>query len=304
MQRLNRALRFIDLNFRMAQKYEALQKPWMHLSLGGGLLTLLVLLPLGILIRWLGAWPIVWVLIGLIVLVYLWGLLVLGEITSLRTAQIFADLIQDDPHTAFDDASMAVYGAYAFDMLKYVLAAPGLSLLIRFQELFGDVSQARSGWKRAHPLIPPILALEDVDLRDAIEKIKGMIADNLLRFQPGYIPVARVSRVVGSGSILIGLIAGAFLAARIGDPLFAASWRSVLAVSAGLAAAGILSLAGIAFSTYFRTCYHTALYCWALKVQAARQGTGDGMAAPPEILSQVMGNQPKDGKEGSDATKT
>ena len=304
MQRLNRALRFIDLNFRMAQENEALQKPWMYLSLGGGLLTLLWFVPLGILVRWLGAWPLVWVLIGLMVPVYLWSLLVLGEITALYTAQIFAAVIAEDPDASFDDAPMAVYSAHAISVLVYKLAAPGLSLLIVFQDLFGTASQPRSAWQKAHPLIPPVLALEGVDLRTAVEKIKSIIADNLMRFQPDYLPVARLGQAAVLVMTLIGLIAGGFLAAWIGDPLFAASWRSFMAVGAGLAAAGILSLAGIAFSTYFRTCYHTALYCWALKVQTARKGTGAGVAAPPEILSRVLSLQPKDGKEGSDATKT
>ena len=312
MQRLTNALRFIDFSIRMALKYEALQKPWMVLSLSAGVLTALWLLPLGLLIRWLGSWPIVWVLVGVIILLYVGYLRILGEITALRTAQIFSGLINGGEGAAFDESPMAVFNTHGGDVLLYMLAAPGLNLLLAFQELFSKPSQTALTWKKAHPLIPPIIALEDLNLKGAIEAVKAIVTENLLRFQPGYLPVGGVARVVEWGLILIGFTIGGVLSAKIAEPLFAASWRSFFAVGTGLVAAGILSVAGIAFSSYSRSCYHTVLHTWACKVQAVQGTPGAAVAAPPEILSAAMTKNvkdgsrkgPEDGKEGSDATKT
>jgi hypothetical protein len=296
----------------MAQKHEALQKPWMYLSLGGILLTLLWLLPMGVLIRWLGSWPWAWVLVGLLILFYWVSLWVWGEITAVHTAQIFAAVISKDGSISADEPALAVLKAHGVDLLVYVLSLPGLTLVIVWQELFAGQAQSSSAWKKAHPLIPPIVALKDLHLKPAIEEVKTTIDENLLRFQPGYLPVAWVARGGAWIAILLGLLAGWLIAVRVANPLFTASWRSWIAVGIGLAAAGTLSLVGIAFSTYFRTCYHTALYAWALDLRAARDLPGEPGVAPPAILAQAMSKKPKngsthgnnDGKEESNATKT
>ena len=316
MQRLSRAFRFINLSFRMALKHGALQKPWMYLSLGGIILTLLWLLPIGVLIRWLGSWPLAWVLVGAAIVFYLWSLMIWGELTALRTAQIFAALIQEGGGLPEDDPALAVFRAYGREILLYVLAVPGLNTEIAFQEWFAKPSPSQPAWKKAHPLIPPIIALKDLNLQGAIEALKAIVGENLLRFQPGYLPVAVVARGVAWIMVILGFIVGGFITVRIADPLFAASWRSLLAVSAGLGAVGVLSMAGMAFSTFSRACYHTALYAWALAVQEAHKVPGGAAAVPPEIISQAMSKNPipgsgpdpvagvKDKKEESDATET
>lgn len=304
MQRLKSAFRFVDLNFRMAQSYEAIQKPWMYLSLGGGLLTLLCLASLGVLLVAVGSRPFVWILIGVVTLFYLLSLQVWGEITALRTAQLFAGLIQDGEDYQPTGSSMRVFTTHWAKVLVYVLSLPGLNLILGLKEVFSKPSQPKTAWKKVHPLVPPLLALEGFGLRESVNRIKEIVGANLLRFQPSYLPVGLIARGVEWASTLVGAVGGVFIATRIANPLTAGHWRAFGAVSVGLAVAGIFWMGGIAFSSYFRTCYHTALYVWALRVEQAQKKPGEGSASPPEIISLAMHKKPRSGKEGSNATET
>lgn len=308
MQRLNGAFRFIDLSFQMAQNHEAIQKPWMFLSLGFVILTIICLGPIGALLLLAGSRPLVWVLIGGFFLLYLLSLLIVGEVTALRTAQIFASLIRDDGDQGFE-SPRAIYRTSWLDILLYLLSLPGLTLMLGFQALTSGSSRPNQGWRKAHPLIPPMIALDGFELRESIARLKEFIAKNYLKFQPGYLPVRRIARGVQWLLIVLGVVAGVFSATLIADPLTAGNWRAFFASGVGLVVAGVFSTAGIAFSTYFRTCYHTALYVWALDVQHAQAGSGGRSASPPEILSQALLKKPLEtkpmkGKEGSNATET
>ena len=303
MSRVNNAFRFIDLNFRMAQKYEAIQKPWMFLSLGGMILTLFWWIPLGVLIVVLGSWPFAWVLVGLIFLFYLLSLKFWGEVTALQTAQIFANLVHEDEDYRAAHPLKGIFQNPWLAVLVYVLSAPGLTLMMGLQEILSGSSPPQQAWRKVHPLIPPILALEGSGMQAAVKRVKQIVQDNLLRFQPGYLPVGWVARGIAWVSILVGAAAGALIAGWLADPIFSSSWRAFLAVGVGMGVLGIFSMVGIAFSTYFRTCYHTALYVWALVIEESQREPREGLASPPEILSQAMTKKPER-KEGSDATKT
>jgi hypothetical protein len=304
VQRLESAFRFVDLNFRMAKSHEAIQKPWMYLSLGGGVLTLLSMASLGVLLVGVGSRPFVWILIGVMALCYLLGLQVWGEITALRTAQIFASLIQDGEDYQPAGSSMRVFATHWAKVLVYVVSLPCLSLILGLQEVFSGPSRPKQAWKKVHPLLLPLLALEGLGLRESFNRIKEIVEANLLRFQPSYLPVGLIARGVEWALALVGAAAGVFIAARIADPLTAGPWRAFGAASVGLAVAGLFWMGGIAFSSFFRTCYHTALVVWALNVEKAQKRQGEGSASPPEIISRAMRKKPRSGKEGSDATKT
>ena len=304
MQRLNNAFRFIGLNFRLALKHEAIQKPWMFLSLGGILLTLFWWIPLGVLIMGLGPWPFAWVLVGLILFLYLMSLQIWGEITALQTAQIFANLVHEDADYRAAHPVKGIFQSPWPAVLAYVLSVPGLTLRMAFREILSGSSPTDQAWMKVHPLIPPILALEGSGLQAALKRVKQIVQDNLLRFQPGYLPVGWVARGIAWISTLVGAVAGVLIAGWLADPILSSSWRAFLAVSVGMSVLGIFSMVGIAFSTYFRTCYHTALYAWVLAVEGAQRVSREGLASPPEILSRAMTKKPKQRKEGSDATKT
>ncbi|MFW5713228.1 MAG: hypothetical protein ACOCYU_01000 [Brevefilum sp.] len=287
----------------MAVDQESLQKPWMYLSIGGMLITIFWLALVGLLMLALPSGPLLWILIGVIALLNLLCLLVWGEITALLTAKIFAGLIQNDEEQVHADPPGFVFKTNWMDILVYVLSLPGLSLFLWVQAVFSGMSRPDHDWVSAHPLIPPMIALQDFEIREAVSRVKEIHMKNLLRFQPGYLPVGWVTRIVQWALIVLGAAGGVLIAAWIADPLSSNSLRAFLAAGSGLLVAGILSMVGIAFSTFFRTCYHTALYVWALDVKATQEGADEIMASPPEILSQALSKKPKRKKEGSDATE-
>lgn len=298
MLRLKYALRFINLSFQAAQKDEVIQKPWMYLTLGSLALSFFWLLPIAIMILWIGPRPVVWIVIGFIFLVYLLSLLAWGELSALPTAQIFSKIIEEGQSDFDQEQAGDIFSRYWLDVLLYILSLPSLRLTLGFQDLFYISSKEPGAWKKALPLLPPIIVLEDLKLRDAIQRVKTIVQGNYLRFQPGYIRVGLVSIFVEWVLIIAGSAIGVFLAAAIADPLTSGPWRLLFAVVTGMLIFGIFSTLGIAFSTYFRTCYQTALYLWALWIEAARQEGVDGQVSPPEILRQAMLLEPLYDKDG------
>ncbi len=304
MQRLKSAFRFIGLNLKMALSHEAIQKPWMYFSLGSVLLTFTWLIPIGMLLIFLGSRALVWILIGVIALLCLLSLLIWGEITALCTAQRFASLIRKHEDQPVLDSPWVVFRAHWMAILVYVLSRPALVFMLGVRESSSKSSRPNQAWKKAHPLIPSMIALEDLELKEAVARLKDIVAKNYLRFQPGYLPVGWVARTVQWVSILFGAAAGVFIAMRIADPLSAGSLRTFWGTGVGLVVIGAFSTAGIAFSTFIRACYHSALYVWALEIQDAQIQSGDRTASPPEILSQAMWKKPTNRKERSDAAET
>jgi hypothetical protein len=130
-------------------------------------------------------------------------------------------------------------------------------------------------WQVASFLFLPIIIIEDVPLRKAIERARQIHADNLLGIGVGEVGVIIVTRVISFGA-LVAVAGGAYF-------LFASG--AGLAVVLGLA--GIIIAVVAAFQSYIRTAYYTCLYLWA----AAREKAEKPVAAPAP-LAHALGARP------------
>lgn len=287
MQRLIYAFRFIKACFSLAIKHTQLRKPLVYLWMGGISLSVMWLIPLGVVMVLVGINPLGMMLIGLISSLLLFSLLTWGEIAALEICPVFDSLIQSEDKQPETEKHKPEFSHWQ-DVALWVLGLPGL-LLIRFlRKIFRPTQAARLDWLGASYLILPVVSLEALSLAEAIARIKQLIRDHLLRFHPD---IVRVRPVVGVFQWVL-VLAGGILGFRVGsmmvDQPTVNALTLLLAAAVGILLAGFLATLGIFLSSFIRACYFTTLYHWALSVETARSSGVASQGKPPGILSQVM----------------
>lgn len=289
MQSLKFAFRFIDASFSLALEKPHMQKPWLYLGLGGLGILLVWFLPLALVVGLLGYRAIGLILIGLISILIIMSLLIWGEITTLQTCQIFANITQDNENEAKAKSQKEVIFTYWFDVFVFALTLPGIQLIQLIRKMINRDDVNPPVWLDAHFLILPIIALDDLDLNQAAERVKQIVGHHLLRFSPGFIGVKLIAHLVQWLLVAAGVGLGYLVAVNIADPLEIDPWRRIMGAGIGLAWGGLLVILGSLFSTYTRASYHSALYLWICSVEAARAVGESGQSSPPKILREVLG---------------
>lgn len=291
MQKLKYALRFIKFSFQRAVENEQLQKPWMIFSLGSLVLILAAAIPLALVVGLIGLPPIGMIFIGLISTFLLFGLRIFGEVTALSTSQIFNNLIRfdADPETPGEsEPFLDVLARSGNDVAYFRLTYPILRLFYQVRGTISKEPQDVPTWLNAGGLVLPMIAVEQLATDEATKRVSDMIDGNLLRWQPSFIPVDIFSRIIEGVTTVAGIVLGFVVGIAIARPTLYGSWRMLPGCLVGLLIASVFTVVGIAFSTFIRACYHTALYCWAENVAAAQQSGGMTQVSPPKILRQVL----------------
>lgn len=289
MERLKYAFQFISASFRLAGSHSDLRRTWLYTGVGGMVILLIGFIPLALVVSLVGLGPLGLILLGLIVVLIVICLLVWGEMVALLIAEAFDSAIQNaDSHQPPVDPSQIIKRHWS-DAAILALAIPGLLLINAITQVFGSSTENQPAWSSAHYLLVPVISLESRSLKDAIGRVRQIIEMRLLRFRSDLMQVGLVAWVVQWLFLVGGAMIGFLVAVKIVDPISASHGRLIAGTALGLMVSGVLILVGILFSTFTRTCYHTALFRWATNVEAART-TGDaGTALPPAILSRILG---------------
>lgn len=296
MQRLTYAFRFIKACFSLAFKNPPLRRPWFYLWMGGVSLLSFWLFPLGVVVLVIGLRPGGMILIGLFIILLLFGLLAWGEVTGLETCRALDALTRAEDHPDALSVQQREFSRWQ-DVFLWVLMLPGLTVIHLFDRAFRPEQAEINDWLDASYLILPVISLEDLGLTEAQERIKQLVSDRLLRFHPDLVGVRQVVGVIQWVLILVGTILGFWVGLRIADPLTAGLLSRLMAMAAGLALAGLLTVLGIFFSSFSRAGYYTALYQWALNVESARKFGDASQGLPPMILRQVLQTEKPGEKE-------
>ncbi|MFH1446101.1 MAG: hypothetical protein ABIG43_01650, partial [Chloroflexota bacterium] len=149
-------------------------------------------------------------------------------------------------------------------------------------------SVIQDNWQDALYLMLPLLSLERLKLKAAVERIRSLVEKNLLRFHPGLIKV----QLIGSITLLLFMVSGIFLGILVGTELssspFANMFQRLSATGLGLLIASITTSIGIAINTFVRVIYHTAIFRWMINVTEARRKRKPELAEAPLILGSVL----------------
>jgi len=288
VQSLKYAFRFISASFSLALKNPRIQKSWLYLGVGSLVVSIVWFLPLSIAVYFLGLQPAGMILVGLIFIFALISLLVLAQVFALTTCGAFG---RNDSDEAEQTTKWPSLPERWVDAALLALSLPGKQVRQTFQQIISPKESDRSPWLDISYLILPVICLENLSLSQAVDRVKQIVGEHLLRFRADLVRVRLIAGVVQWGLMAGGIVLGFILGISLADPTSAGNWQRVLGAGAGMFLAWLPTMVGLIFGTFTRTIYHTALYQWVKNVETARQTQTSGKASPPEILRRVLGKQ-------------
>jgi len=148
-------------------------------------------------------------------------------------------------------------------------------------------------WTEATYLVLPIMVIEDVNLKDGLQRATYIAKNNLLLIGISTVGVRWITGLIGLLLGAIGLVVGFGIAFPIISLAGDSTLLIVVAVILGVLAASVFFMLANIINTYTSTAYHTCLYLWARDVeraQASQQAGFPAQVAAPRPLAAVLGN--------------
>jgi hypothetical protein len=144
-------------------------------------------------------------------------------------------------------------------------------------------------WTEASYLVLPAMVIDDLNLKDGMQRVLKITRENLLLIGISTVGVRWVTGLIG---FLLGAAGLALAFAIGGGATYLAgglNTLSIIAIAIGALVFFIFVLVASVISSYTSTAYHTCLYIWARDVEKA-QTTGQAIqVAAPAPLAAVLG---------------
>ena len=144
-------------------------------------------------------------------------------------------------------------------------------------------------WTEAAALVLPAMIIDDLNLKDGMQRIWKITKENLLLIGVSTVGVRFVTGLIGFVFGAIGLI----LAFAIGGGLAFVSGSNPTVSIVGIVIGALIFFTFVmvasVFSSYTSTAYHTCLYIWAREVEKATvQGMSPSLVKAPAPLAAVL----------------
>jgi hypothetical protein len=144
-------------------------------------------------------------------------------------------------------------------------------------------------WTEAAFLILPAMVIENINLKNALQRAGGIIKNNLLLVGISTVGVKAVNGLIGfllgGFGIALGLGAGLGIISLTNSTTLA-TFGIVTGIGLGVILAGIFIMVATVVTSYTTTAYHTCLYLWARDVEKAQtSGSGVQVLAPAPLAA-------------------
>jgi hypothetical protein len=293
MESLSRGWGFLKQSWQMAMKDRDLIKPSIYALLAGFIVTLICIIPIGIISFVLQGSQVGQVIIYILGAILIFIQYMVGYIFSAMTVYlIYGYLAEGDGRM---DKAWAVIRRDGWDIASLAAASTAVNLLrslLRGRGRSGGrnllAGLVETVWTEAAFLILPAMVIEDINLKQGIKRATQIIKENLLLVG---ISTVGVKTITGATGFLLGAV-GVGLGFGVGLGIVTASQGSVAGLITGVTLGILIATPFILFATvlttYTATAYHTCLYLWAREVERARQAGNNGEVAAPSPLAAVL----------------
>ena len=201
------------------------------------------------------------------------------------------------------DKAWAIVRRDFFDILTLAAASTAVNLLRNAAQrnrrggIAAGLARGATGllqvlWTEASYLILPSMVIDDLNLKDGMQRVLKITRENLLLVGISTVGVRWVTGLIGFMLWLVGLVIALVIG---GGALYATGEMNVISIFAIAVAAFVffsfVMLASV-ISSYTTTAYHTCLYLWAREVEKVQvvQVTGQPVRVPaPAPLAAVLG---------------
>jgi hypothetical protein len=297
LSRIKTAIRFIFSSYLLIKDDPLFIKYLVRFGLGGPILLLAWFIPLALIVGLIGLTSLGLILIGLIAFLALFSLFIWGRIMAMQVIFVFDGYTHPDNNSDEENTEQSWNGLHTREAALLAFSLPGLYFGKVLKGLFKSSKQEESQWIEAVYLLWPLIAIESLSLDPAVNRLKQIKRENLIRFHPSFIPVSQATGIIQWGLILLGAWIGFVVGMNTADPLSTTGIVPILGALIGLLLAGVFALIGIHLNTFSQACYYAALYRWVNNVETAISTGMPEKAAPPAILSRTLGNAIKSKKE-------
>lgn len=298
MESFSRGWSFLKQAWSMAFKDKDLLKPSVYALVAGAIVSVLGVIPIAIVAFLFSGSQ-----FGNIVMFVLGGILIFVQfvvtyIFSGMTAYlIYGYLSEGDGRI---DKAWAIIRRDFFDLLTLAAASTAVNMLKNAANrnrrgglaaglIRGAVGLLDVLWTEASYLILPAMVIDDLNLKDGMQRVLNITKQNLLLIGISTVGVRWVTGligfVLGFGGFLIALAIG-------GGAVYVTGGFGAVSILAIVVAAFIFFMFVVVASvinSYTSIAYHTCLYIWARDVEKA-QVAGQSMQVPaPAPLAAVLG---------------
>ncbi len=190
-----------------------------------------------------------------------------------------------------------------FDILTLAAASTAVNLLKKLARkrdqrgggnILSGLVRSASGllevlWTEAAYLILPAMVIDDLNLKDGVQRIWDITKANLLLIGISTVGVRWVTGLIG---FILGVI-GAVIGFGIGYGIITALGSGVAGLVIGIGLGAMIffafTLVASVISSYTGTAYHTCLYIWARDAEKAQAADQPVQVAAPAPLAAVLG---------------
>lgn len=301
MQSLSRGWSFLTEAWKMALADKDLIKPSIYALFVGFVVSLIGVIPIALAALLLGTKG----LIAQAILAFLGALLVFAQyavtyiFSAMTVSLIYGYLSEGDGRM---DKAWAMVQRDWLDLLSLAAASTLVNIVRnlvrgnrRNRNLIGEAisNLIDTLWTEATYLVLPIMVIEDVNLKDGLQRATYIAKSNLLLIGVSTVGVRWMTGLIGFVLGALGLLVGFGIAFPIISLAGDSTALILVAVVLGVLAASVFFMFASVINTYTSTAYHTCLYLWARdveKAQAGQQAAFPAQITAPRPLAAVLGN--------------
>jgi membrane-anchored glycerophosphoryl diester phosphodiesterase (GDPDase) len=300
MQSFSRGWSFLKQAWSMAFKDKDLLKPSIYALFVGMVVSVIGMIPIILAaVFFLGNTDIGNVVVGIMGAILMFVQFVVAYIFSGMTSYlIYGYLTHGDGRM---DHAWAIVRRDFFDILTLAAASTFVSVLRSMAQrnrgrgrMGSNIARAATGlfetlWTEAAALVLPAMVIDDLNLKEGMQRIWKITKENLLLIGISTVGVRFVTGLIG---FLFGLL-GFIVAFAIGGGAAYLSGGSTALSIVGIAIGALIFFTFVmvasVFSSYTTAAYHTCLYIWAREVEkAAAEGREMSQVAAPAPLAAAL----------------
>jgi hypothetical protein len=290
MQSFSRGWSFLKQAWSMAFKDKDLLKPSVYALVVGMIVSVIGIIPLAIAY---GS------SLGNFVLAIMGGILIFVQFvvtyifSGMTVYLIYGYLSEGDGRM---DKAWAIVKRDFFDILTLAAVSTVVNMLKsaaqrnRKNSIVSGLMRSATGlletlWTEAAYLILPAMVIDDLNLKDSMQRIWKITKENLLLVGISTVGVRWVTGLISflfsATGLVLGFVIGGGLSIITGSTAI-----SVVGIVIGAFIFFAFAMVASIFSSYTNTAYHTCLYIWAREVETAKaQGSSVPVLAPAPLAA-------------------
>jgi MFS family permease len=298
MESFSRGWSFLKQAWRMAFKDKDLLKPSIYALVAGAIVSIIGVIPIAIVAFLFSGSQFGNIVMGVLGAIMIFVQFVVTYVFSGMTAYlIFGYLSEGDGRM---DKAWRIVRRDFFDILTLAAASTAVNLVKNAANrnrrgglaaglIRGAANLFEVLWTEASYLILPAMVIDDLNLKDGMQRVLNITKQNLLLIGISTVGVRWVTGLIGFllgfGGFIIALAIG-------GGAVYATGGFNFLSIAAIALAAFVFFMFVVVasvISSYTSIAYHTCLYIWARDVEKAQAAGQSAQIPAPAPLAAVLG---------------